>query len=392
MTPTLRHAARTAAAVCIAPAAATGAYRLALLAAAARPLAPPPQRAPRTRFVVLVPAHDEEAGVGATVAAVLREAYPPELLRVVVVADNCTDATAEVARAAGADVLERDDPDHRGKGAALAWAIPQLLDDADAVVLLDADCAPGPGLLAAFDRRLQGGARVVQADYRVANPSASPQAALRYAGFALQNTIRPAGRSRLGCSAGVSGTGIAFSRAALQAHPWNAFTFAEDREYHLTLVAGGERVDFAPEAAVTSPMPTTAAAARSQEARWESGRGTLLRTRAPALLGAGLHDRRIAAVDAALEPAVPPQSLWAALNVAGFALALVSGRRALVAAGAFGVAAQAVFVLGGLLVAGAPGSVWRALATDAPVFAARRIVRAAGSSGPDEWVRTERAA
>ena len=110
------------------PTAASLAYLLTLLAAARRRPSPPP--APGTpRVAVLIPAHDEGSGVRATVASVRALDWPAERLDVVVIADNCTDDTAAHAEAAGARVLERDAPDARGKGRALAWAVERLAAD-----------------------------------------------------------------------------------------------------------------------------------------------------------------------------------------------------------------------------------------------------------------------
>lgn len=392
--PPLRGPLAAAATAAAAPSALVGAYRLALLGAAVTDApVPAPNAPPATRFIVLVPAHDEADGVADAIAAMLSQRYPAQLRRVVVVADNCTDDTANVARAAGADVLERTDLERRGKGYALAWAIPKVLADADAVLFLDADCDAAPDLLIRLDARLRAGARIVQADYRVANPSASRQTALRYAGFALENTIRAAGRSRLGCSSGLLGTGMAFGADVLARHPWDAFSFAEDREYHLRLVAAGERVVFAPETCVRSAMPAGAGAARMQEQRWESGRGAQLRRQAPALVGAAVRDRAPAPLDAALEPLLPPQALWAAMNAAALLLAAASGRRRALALALAGTAAQATFIAGGLTAAGTPRAVWRALALAGPAFVARRIGRIGGQlagGGPDAWVRTVR--
>ena len=110
---------------------------------------------PLTRFDVVVPAHDEEAGIARTIASLAALDYPASMFRVVVVADNCSDATAERARAAGATVLERVDTQRRGKGYALSFAFDACLRDgrASAVVVVDADTSVSPGLLCAFDRR-----------------------------------------------------------------------------------------------------------------------------------------------------------------------------------------------------------------------------------------------
>jgi len=346
-------------------------------------------------MAVIVPAHDEAAGIATTLRSLAAMRYPPEMLVTIVVADNCGDDTAAVARDEGAVVLERTDPARRGKGHALAWALERLetaAPDTEAVLMVDADCQVDPGLAVAAAARLAAGARAVQCDYAVANPEASPASALRYAAFALVNTVRPAGKESLGLSAGLTGTGMAFSRELLRRHPWDAFSLAEDAEYHLRLVAAGERVSFAGEAAVRSPMPTSQAASESQQARWEGGRMQLARRWAPRLLASGLRERDHLKVHAALEQLVPPQAALAAATAAGGALSLALRDRRGAALAAATAAGQAAFVLGGLRLAGAPAGVYRSLA-GAPAVVARKLVllaRISAGGGPDEWVRTER--
>jgi cellulose synthase/poly-beta-1,6-N-acetylglucosamine synthase-like glycosyltransferase len=227
--------------------------------------------------------------------------------------------------------------------------------------------------------------------YGVANPGASWLAGLRYASFALVNLVRPRGKTALGLSCGLFGTGMGFSRPLLARHPWTARSLVEDQEYHLGLVAAGERVTFAPEAWVRSPMPTTLRPARSQQLRWDAGRAALIRRYTPCLLRLGLRRRDAARVHAALEPLVPPQSLLFAANAVGLLLALraPSGLRRL----AFGnAAAQVGFVVGGLSLAGAPAAVWRALAL-APALAIWKLALMArlwAGRAPTDWVRTER--
>lgn len=379
-----------------APPALTVAYLLGLLGAAARDRsAPPPAPTRAPRLAVIVPAHDEEAGIAATLRSLAAMRYPPELLMTIVVADNCNDATAAVAREEGAVVLERTDPARRGKGHALAWALERLETDApetEAVLMVDADCEVDPGLAAAATARLAAGAGAVQCDYVVANPEAAPASALRYAAFALVNTVRPAGKESLGLSAGLTGTGMAFSRELLRTHPWDAFSLAEDAEYHLRLVEAGERVSFVREAAVRSPMPTSHAASESQQARWEGGRMQLARRWTPRLLAAGLRERDRTKVHAALEQLVPPQAALSAAIAAGGALSVVLRDRRGAALAAATAAGQAAFVLGGLRLAGAPAGVYRSLAA-APAVVARKLVllaRISSGGGPGEWVRTER--
>jgi hypothetical protein len=372
------------------------AYLLGLAVAARRPLQPPARPAGEPLgAVVLVPAHHEAAGIAATVQSLRAQAYPR--FEVIVIADNCGDDTAAVARAAGATVWERSAPEARGKGQALAWAIERLWrerPDVEMVAIVDADCLASPNLLSAFDERLRGGAAAAQASYDVANPESSPAAALRCAGFALMHRVRPRGRAALGLSADLFGTGMAFRAATLREHPWRSFSVTEDAEYHLALVEAGERVAYVADARVESPMPTTDRAAREQQLRWESGNAALARRSVARLVRDGLRRRDPQRLHAGLEQLVPPQSVLLganALALAGAALARRRGR--LLAAGAT-AAGQAAYVLGGLRLAGAPPSVYRAL-VHAPALAARKIglfARIGSGRGAGAWVRTDREA
>ena len=370
------------------------AWQLVLLAAAAaRRRSGEPAGAASTRAVVLVPAHDEEEVIRDTLAALAR--LDPPAVRVVVVADHCTDRTAEVAREAGAEVLERDGGD-RGKGAALGWALERLRDDVrglDAVVLVDADCWPTPNLIGAVGARLRAGAEAVQADYVVANPDAGPAAALRDAAFRLRNTIRPSGQDALGLSAGLLGTGMAFTPALLERHPWESRSIVEDAEQHLALVTAGVRVAFAPEAAVHSPMPATLGESADQQLRWESGGGHLVRAWAPRLAAAALRDGDRGRAGALVELLLPAQSLLLAGQAGTLGAAVVLRARAAGRLAAFGLAGQAVFVLGGMVVAGAPRSAYRAL-LHAPALVVQKlglVAKVARGDVPESFVRTERA-
>lgn len=371
------------------------AYLLTLLAAAARwrPV-PAAGGAPGgLAFAVVVPARDEEASIGATLRSLRALDHPPELVHVVVVADNCSDRTAEIAAGLGATTWRRRGGDE-GKGGALAWAVERLRTDgpaAAAMVVVDADCTVAPNLLTAIEHRLRAGARVVQVPYRVANPEGSPIAALRWASFALVNGVRPLGKATLGVSAGLFGTGMAFSRELLATQPWTASSLLEDQEQHLALVSAGERVVFAPETWVASAMPTSLGRSTSQALRWDAGRAALIRAWTPRLVASGLRRRDPTRLHAGLEPLVPPQSLLLAANLAGGVIGLrrSSPLRRLALAN---LAGQLAFIAGGLALARAPASVWRALLR-APMFAIWRLallLRLLAGRGPTRWVRTAR--
>lgn len=376
-------------------------YLLGLLVAARKALrgaaaAPPSGAGPAALpLVVLVPAHDEEPGIASTLASLSACAYPAELLRTIVIADNCTDATAARAASAGAEVWERTDPDRRGKGFALAWALERLFAEdraCAAVVFVDADCTVSPNLLTAIDGCLGGGAKALQVDYVAGNPEDSHVSALRFGAFALADTVRFLGKQRLGFSCGLVGTGMAFTRELLEATPWDTTGLVEDGEYHMRIVLAGERAEFVPEAWVSQAVPTSMQASAQQQARWEAGRMELIRRWSGKLLWSGLRGRDPVQLHAGFESLVPPQSVIAIGGAGGVLGGLALRSRRLVALSTATLLAQLAFVLGGLRLVRAPASVYRALAM-APALIAGKIglyARMASGRGPSSWIRTER--
>jgi 1,2-diacylglycerol 3-beta-glucosyltransferase len=240
-----------------------------------------PQVGPVTRrrkFAVVVPAHNEEPVIGETLRSLGGLDYPGEMFDIVVVADNCTDRTAALARSAGAIVLERSTPDRRSKGHALRWAFDQLLPQGyEAVVVCDADTVATKNLLETVNAAMDRGEQAVQCADLVRPNAASWSAEATRAGFLLYNVARPLGRRVLGCSAGLRGNGMAFTAETLRRVPWVAYSRAEDLEYGIILLLQGTRVWFAPDAAVYATMPADSANAETQRARWEGGRLPIIR-------------------------------------------------------------------------------------------------------------------
>jgi len=232
----------------------------------------------RHRFVIVVPAHDEARLIASTVASMRRLDYPEDLVRIHVIADNCSDATAEIARAAGAEVHERFATDKRGKGPALQWLLQRLWtrgDPHDAVVIVDADSTLSTNFLRVMDAKLVEGHRVVQAYYAVRDPGTSWNVGLRYAGFAVRHYLRPLARTALGGSCGLYGNGMTFRSDVLRGRAWTAH-LTEDMEFQLDLLLDGERVIYEPAATIAAEMPTSLEGATSQNERWELGRIQLL--------------------------------------------------------------------------------------------------------------------
>lgn len=353
---------------------------------------------PLTRFAVVIPAHDEEQQIAATVKSVLRADYPAKRRRVIVVADNCTDRTAERASDAGALVWERIDRERRGKGYALEYAFERLVreGEVDAFVVVDADTVVSSNLLRAFDTRLQAGAMAVQAEYGVRNVEASWRTRLMTVALAMFHRTRSLARERLGLSVGLRGNGMCFSRALLEAHPHRAYGLVEDVEYGVSIGLAGHRVWFAEEARVLGEMVSTGAAARTQRQRWEGGRLQLARTHLPRLVRAGLARRSAMLLDLAMDIVVPP------LSYVG--LAIGAG---LVAEGALGLyfagsmpsawlwlaeaAALLLYVGRGVQHSGLGMRGVAALAY-APAYVLWKLVIARPFKRDDAWIRTRREA
>ncbi len=352
---------------------AAGASYLGLLTLAATscPAGRPGPGAAATRFAVLVPAHDEARLIGATVAGLRSMDYPTDRFRVYVVADHCTDDTAALAARAGAEVLEHVDPEPRGKGAALRWAMARIDPEADVVVIVDADTVAEPDLLRALDARFAGGARVVQATYAVHHLDASPVVALREAALAVRHHLRPLGRVSIGASCGLFGNGMAFHRDVL-AGVTVSDHLTEDLELGCELVLRGERIDFAPEATVRAEMPDSLEGAATQNERWERGRIDVARRYVARLVGSALRPgarRRIARLDAAADLLIPPLSVNVVFSVASTAVAWVvaiatSRRRSwwLAAISAASSGILVVHVLAALRLANVSREVYRSLA------------------------------
>jgi 1,2-diacylglycerol 3-beta-glucosyltransferase len=371
-------------------------YLLVLALASARTPAPT-YGPPRRRFDVVVPAHDEEEGIGETVRSLLALDYPAEMRRVVVVADNCRDATADRARQAGAEVLVRTDPERRGKGYALALAFQRSIAGgfADAVVVVDADTSVTPNLLHAFAARLDAGAEAIQAEYGVRNPEASWRTRLVTIAFSLFNTLRCLGRERLGCSVGLRGNGMCFAISALREVPHQAFSIVEDLEYGVRLGLAGRRIHYAAEAEVRGDMAASSAASKVQRRRWEGGRLRIAREHALPLLRRGLATPDRVLLDLGLDLATPPLAYLAAVAVAGTAASAAAGillRAPLVAPWlwAASLAALVAYVARGWVLS---RTGWRGLVdlAYAPVYLVWKLGVALGpGGGAGAWARTPR--
>ena len=264
-------------------------------------------------------------------------------------------------------------------------------------MIVDADSVADEGLLAGLACHLDGGADAVQAQYLALEEEDSLNGRLRVAAFLLFHRTRFAGRAVLRLPCSLVGNGMLLSRRLLEAHPWTAYSAAEDLEYSVDLRLAGVKPVFAGAALVRGPVSSSGVAAKVQRQRWEGGRLRVIRAQLPSLVASVVRDRRMSLVDAAVDLAVPPLGILAllALTGAGATAALVPFGAApawLVAPWVIAVVGLVGYIFVGLAAAGATRSSYVALIA-APVFLVKKAVGAAGvvrASHRDTWIRTVR--
>jgi cellulose synthase/poly-beta-1,6-N-acetylglucosamine synthase-like glycosyltransferase len=282
----------------------------------------------RLRIGVLVPAHDESMSVLPTISDIKEQLLEGD--RIVVIADNCTDDTASVARSAGAEVVERDDPTLRGKGFALDFGLKHLqADPPDVVVMVDADCRVVEGSVTRLAEACVRTGRPVQAlDLMTARPDSSINYRVAEFAWRVKNWVRPLGLARLGLPCQLMGTGMAFPWSVIRAADLASGAIVEDVKLGLELAQSGTAPLFCPSARVTSHFPVSRAGAVSQRRRWESGHIKLIADKVPSLLFDAIRQRNRALLVLAVDLAVPPLSLFVLLlggALVASSLALLAG-------------------------------------------------------------------
>lgn len=230
------------------------------------------------RLLLLVPAHNEELVIGSCLRALLQQRYPIGRRTIAVIADNCTDRTADLAREAGVTCFERHEPDSPGKPHALAWALQHIeLAACDAVVIVDADTVVAPDFAAALAAAGPLRRKVIQPFNGVAN--AGENALTRMAAVLATATHRFAFglKTRAGLNVPLS-TGMCLGADVLTATGWKAFSICEDWEMYALLTARGTRTESMPQARILAQEASTLRQSASQRRRWTAGKlGVFLR-------------------------------------------------------------------------------------------------------------------
>jgi cellulose synthase/poly-beta-1,6-N-acetylglucosamine synthase-like glycosyltransferase len=269
----------------------------------------------RPRFAVLVPAHNESAGLLPTLRAIQAQLRAAD--RLLVVADNCSDDTVAIARAAGAEVIERNDLSRIGKGYALDWGIRHLRADPPAVVIvIDADCRLVDGSLEKLATVSANANRPVQAlNIMTAPPGSSVSYQISEFAWRMKNWVRPLGLKALGLPCQLMGTGMAFPWDIIRTADLASGHIVEDLKLGLELTAGGWPPLFCPSAVVTSEFPQSATGVASQRQRWEHGHIAMI-SMAPALVVRAIARRNWPLLVLTLDMAVPPLGLLGLLTIA----------------------------------------------------------------------------
>lgn len=279
----------------------------------------------RPKVAVLIPAHNEALGIGATLDTILPELTEQD--RVVVIADNCSDETAAISRRYGVTVIERQDTERRGKGYALDYGLRFIeTDRPEVVVVVDADCIVREGTIDEIARLAVTLARPVQATYLMEQPAnPSPKDSVSALAFLVKNLVRPTGLKRLGLPGLLTGTGMAFPWSAIASVTLASSNIVEDMQLSLDLAIAGQPPVFCGEGRVMGRLPQQKQAAKTQRTRWEHGHLQTLLTQVPKLLQASVRQRRFDLLALALDQCVPPLSLLVMLWIAVMAGALLAG-------------------------------------------------------------------
>ena len=311
----------------------------------------PPGNRPRQRVAVLLPAHNESTGILPTLADITVQIRAGD--RLLVVADNCTDDTAAVAAAAGAEVVDRNEPERKGKGYALAWGLRHLgADPPEIVIIIDADCRVAEGV---FDRLAAACAathRPVQAlDLMTAPNGSSINVKVAEFAWRVKNWVRPLGLRALGLPCQLMGTGMALPWDVISSAHLASGSIVEDLKLGLDLTLAGNPPIFCPFPGVSSDFPLTVEGTQRQRLRWEQGHIKAIVTMVPRLFFLAIVRADLNLLALALDAAVPPLSLLAMLVMVMLAVAATATLLGISSAAIFVSSASCVGLISGVFLA-----------------------------------------
>lgn len=273
---------------------------------------------PQKKFAMLVAAHNEEVVIENLVESLKHLDYPKELYDIFVIADNCTDNTAKIAREAGANVFERFNKEKRGKGFALEWMFDKIFKmetHYDGIAVFDADNLVDKNFLKEMNNKMCEGFKVVQGYIDSKNPQDSWITESYAIAFTSANRMLQLAKSNIGLSAQIGGTGFVIDTATLKKLGWGATCLTEDLEFSCKLILNGEKVGWAHDAIIYDEKPLTLKASWNQRKRWMQGFADVATRYGMKLLKKSIKDRSFVAFDCTLYVMQPFVTL--AMGLAG---------------------------------------------------------------------------
>ena len=258
---------------------------------------------------VVVPAHNESIGIINTVNSVLPQLKHNDQL--IVIADNCSDDTASIARGLGAIVVERQSETLRGKGFALDFGLKYLkANPPQVVIMIDADCTISENGIAALTHACITNKRPIQAlDIMLSPPSAGLKTKIAEFAWLVKNQVRPLGFKVLGLPCQLMGTGMAFLWDDIANTSLATGHIAEDMKLGIDLCGINKAPLFFPQACVSSYFPVTQSAAKTQRARWEHGHLSVILSDAPKLFLKAFQSKNGQMLGMAFDLIVPPLAI-----------------------------------------------------------------------------------
>jgi cellulose synthase/poly-beta-1,6-N-acetylglucosamine synthase-like glycosyltransferase len=230
------------------------------------------------RLLFLVPAHDEQLLIAGCVRSLIDMTYPANYRRIVVIADNCSDGTAPLAREQGVDCLERTDPVLRGKPRAIAWALAQMdLRLWDACVIVDADSVVSANFALGLAKLAPLNDIAFQANFGVLNEFESWLTRLGGVLSRCRYEVTYPLKQSAGLNCPITGNGMGFGTNLLIRHGWRAFSITEDSELYAAYTEEGVSIRHASEASLFSQEARTLGQGVTQRRRWLAGRMRIIR-------------------------------------------------------------------------------------------------------------------
>lgn len=258
---------------------------------------------PKKTFAVIVAAHNEEPVIGQLIDNLQTLEYPKDLYDVYVIADNCEDNTAVVARSAGAIVCERTNAEKKGKGFAMEWMFEKLFTfekQYDAVAIFDADNLVHPKFLLEMNNRLCKGDKLVQGYLDAKNPYDTWVSGTFAISFWVIDHIWHLAKTNIGLSSVLGGTGMCITTEVLKRHGWGATCLTEDMEFTMKSLTEGIKTTWAHDAIVYDEKPLTFKQSWNQRKRWAQGQFDVAHRFIPKMLKAGIQKRDIRILDGCL--------------------------------------------------------------------------------------------